>query len=194
MAYAGIPTGMAKPATTNPWFKPVLTAVALLALACALALAASFVVSRQAAPVADHSYDQIEAQRGATSLSAVTAHLEAIEKAAEAKARAMSGVPADTSYEAVENLRANFGVTVDTAAIEKAAAAKARAMSGVPVDTSYDAIEKIRAGSGVTVDTSYEAIEKLRAAGPGAGSSLDAGSFDRKYQEIEARGQHGQLR
>jgi hypothetical protein len=145
---------MAKPASTNPWFKPVLTAIVILAMACALALAASFVIGRQAVPATDRSDDQIEAQRDAT-LSAVTARNEAIEKAAAAKARAMSGVPADTSYEA---------------------------------------IQKLRGQSGVTVDTSYEAIEKARAAGPWSGSSLDAGSFDRKYQELEARGQHGQLR
>ena len=88
-------------------------------------------------------------------LSAVTVNSDAVAIAAANKARAMSGVAADTSYNSVENLRALSGVTVDTDAIAIAAANKARAMSGVAVDTSYNDIEARRALSGVTVDTSY---------------------------------------
>ena len=64
-------------------------------------------------------------------------------------------------------------------------------MSGVPVDTSYNQVEKARGAwslSGVTIDTSYDAVEKARGAAM-TPSQLDATSFDRKYQEIQA--QHG---
>ena len=198
MAYAGTPTGLAhQPAASNRWFKPLLTAVVILAIGFALAMATSFVIGRQAGSAAiDRSFDQIEAQRGAWTASGVSAQTNAaIANAAAAKARAMSGVPADTSYTAVENLRAQSGVTVDTDAIAKAAAAKARAMSGVPVDTSYNQVEKARGAwslSGVTIDTSYDAVEKARGAAM-TPSQLDATSFDRKYSEFQARGQHGQL-
>jgi hypothetical protein len=48
----------------------------------------------------------------------------------------------DTSYDAVENARAQFGVTVP--------------------DTSYDAVEAARLQIFVTTDTSYDAVEATR--------------------------------
>ena len=91
----------------------------------------------------------------------------------------------DTSYNAVEGARAQFGVAPDTSydAVEGI-----RAQSGVTVDTSYDAIEKARALSGVTVDA--DAIQKAAAAKARAMSSVPA--FNGGY-DLTPRGAHGQL-
>jgi hypothetical protein len=99
-----------------------------------------FVGSRAVAPATDRGFDQIEAQRGAAALAAGTssstfvsedkpALAPAIENAAAAKARAMSGVPAVGGTSA-------YGT-------EGAAAAAARAGT-TTVDDSYSAIEKMR--------------------------------------------------
>ncbi len=71
-------------------------------------------------------------------------------------------------------------------AIEKARGAWA--LSGVTVDTSYDAIENLRALSGVTVDSS--AAAKAAAAKARAMSGVPV---DTSYQDLTARGAHGQL-
>ena len=116
MAYAGTPTGLAQQAgASRPW-KTALAAIAVLAIGLALVIAVMLFNSRAVAPAADRGFDQIEAQRGAAVLSAGTTFVSedkpanltpAIENAAAAKARAMSGVPAvvDKSYGTVENLR-----------------------------------------------------------------------------------------
>ena len=106
MAYAGTPTGLAQQAgASRPW-KTALAAIAALAIGLALVIAVMFVNSRVVAPAADRGYDQIEAQRGAAALPGGTSS-NAIELAAAAKARAMSGVPAvvDKSYDSVESAR-----------------------------------------------------------------------------------------
>ncbi len=204
MAHAGTQTDLAKqPAASSGLWKPFLTAVVILAIGVALAMATSFIITNRAAsgPAADASYNAIEKARGAWAQSGVAADTAAIEKAAAAKAQAMSGVAADTSYNSVENLRVLSGIAVD-AAIAKAAAAKAQAMSGVvdnsldaavratsgvAADTSYNAIENLRAQSGVTFDTSYEAAENVRG-GAYPGPKIDWSTFDRT-----PRGAHGQL-
>jgi len=77
MAHAGNPTGLAKqPATstTNGLWQALLVAVVLIALVegmviVSAGLAAKGAVSPAAIPAADHSLDQIEAQRGTVTLS-----------------------------------------------------------------------------------------------------------------------------
>jgi hypothetical protein len=110
MAHAG--TTSTSTGQLGLW-KALLAAVVIAAIALATVIAVPLITGRATtAPAVDRGYDQIEAQRGAATLS---------------------GVSVDTSYTSVENLRAQSGVTFDTGnAIEKAAAAKARAMSGVP--------------------------------------------------------------
>jgi hypothetical protein len=128
MAHAGTPTDLAKqPATSNSLWKPLLTAIVILAIGITLAMAASFLSRASSVPAVDRGYDAIEKARGATNLSGVTVDNFAVQNAAAAKARAMSGVPADTSYNAVEKARGDFWV-----------------LSGVAVDTSYDAVENAR--------------------------------------------------
>jgi hypothetical protein len=121
MAHAGTPTDLAKqPATSSSLWKPLLTAIVILAIGFGMAMATSFIIGNRSTnlPV-DRSYDQIETQRGATTLSGVAVDTNnAVEKAAAAKARAMSGVPAvvDKSYDAVENARGVAplsGTTID---------------------------------------------------------------------------------
>jgi hypothetical protein len=143
MAYAGTPTGLAQQAgTSRPW-KTALAAIAVLAIGLALVIAVLFINSRAVAPASDRSYDQIEAHRGAAALAAGTssstfvsedkpALAPALENAAAAKARGMSGVPA------VGSTSAN--------GTEGAAAAAARAGT-TTVDDSYNAIEKMRAAA-----------------------------------------------
>ena len=77
MAHAGTPTDLAKqPATSTvngPW-QALLVAIVLVALVAGMvivgtSLAAKNTGSPAAIPAADHSYDQIEAQRGTVTLS-----------------------------------------------------------------------------------------------------------------------------
>jgi hypothetical protein len=141
MAYAGTPTGLAQQAgASRPW-KTVLAAIAVLAIGLALVIAVMFVNSRAVAPATGRDDAQVEAQRDATLQSGVT---NAVEKAAAARARAMSGVPGV--------------VNTTSTAVEKAAAARARAMSGVPaVGTRLDA---------TSVDRKYQEIQSRGAHGP----------------------------
>jgi hypothetical protein len=131
MAYAGTPTGLAQQSATRPW-KTLLTAIAVLAIGLAMVIAIMFIGSRAVAPTVDRGYDQIEAQRGATTLS---------------------GASVKSTRFAIDDAR---GLPpVSSGAVEKAAAAKARAMSGVAADTSYDAVENARGVaplSGTTID------------------------------------------
>ena len=95
MAHAGTRTDLAKqPATSNSLWKPLLSAIVILAIGLALAMAASFLGRASTAPAVDRGYDAIEKARGALALSGVTVDADAIQKAAAAKARAMSSVPA----------------------------------------------------------------------------------------------------
>jgi hypothetical protein len=80
MAHAGTPTDLAKqPATSTtngPW-QAVLVAIALVAVVAVAAfvgtsLAAKGAVSPAAIPAANHSLDQIEAQRGAATMTLST--------------------------------------------------------------------------------------------------------------------------
>jgi len=147
MAYAGTPTGLAQKAgTSQPW-KSLLAAVTVLAIGFALVIAVMFVGSRAAAPATDRGFDQIEAQRGAAALSATTSN--AVEKAAAAKGRAMSGVPA---------------------AVEKPYQVDERPRGAV--DNSYNLVENargaaLRTGSALdatTLDRIYQEIQSSRGA------------------------------
>lgn len=155
MAYAGTPTGLAQQAgASRPW-KTALAAIAVLAIGLALVIAVMFVNSRVVAPATGRDDGQIEAQRDATLSAAALGHTTfvsedkpanlapAIANAAAAKARAMSGVPADNSLDAA--------VT--------AAAAKA-ALSGVP------AVDKYARGVSVLTGTTFDPsqIDQSRGA------------------------------
>jgi flagellar basal body-associated protein FliL len=101
MAHAGTPTDLAKqPATSTSIWQPLFSAVVILAIAVALATAALFLSRASTAPAIDRGYDAIEAQRGAAALSGATVDTSsaAIQAAAAAKARAMSGVAVDPAY------------------------------------------------------------------------------------------------
>ena len=86
MAHAGTPTDLAKqPATSTtngPW-QALLVAIALVAVVAVAAfvgtsLAAKGAVSPAVIPAADHSLDQIEAQRGAAVTLSTDAYLNSI--------------------------------------------------------------------------------------------------------------------
>jgi hypothetical protein len=105
MAHAG--TTSTSSGQIGLW-KALLAAIVIAAIGIGMVMAVPFITGGRAttAPADDRGYDQIENQRGATTLSGVAVDTNsAVQKAAAAKARAMSGVPADTSYEAVENAR-----------------------------------------------------------------------------------------
>ena len=77
MAHAGTPTDLAKqPATsTNGLWQALLVVIVLIALVASRVAAPKSV----AAPAADHSFDQIEAQRGAATMTLSTdAYLNSI--------------------------------------------------------------------------------------------------------------------
>jgi hypothetical protein len=123
MAHAGSPTGLAKqPATSSSLWKPLLSAIVILAIGLGLAMATSFIIGNRAAsgPAVDRSYDQIENARGVAPLSGVS--LDTMQKAAAAKARAMSGVAVDTSYTSVESARGTAplsGTTIDPTTFDR---------------------------------------------------------------------------
>src|SRR5688572_13512658 len=94
MAHAGTPTDLTKqPAASGSWGKLLLNAIVILAVGCALAVAATFLTRTASVPAIDRGYDQIEKARGAMNLSGISVDTSAaVENAAAAKARAMSGV------------------------------------------------------------------------------------------------------
>ena len=156
MAYAGTPTGLAQQAgASRPW-KTALAAIAVLAIGLALVIAVMFVNSRAIAPATGRDDGQIEAQRDATLSAGALGHTTfvsedkpvnltpALENAAAAKARAMSGVPAVGGT-------SPYGT-------EGAAAAKARA--GVP------AVDKWARGVSVLTGTTFDPsqIDQSRGA------------------------------
>jgi hypothetical protein len=148
MAHAGTPSDLAtKPAASGSTWKSLLSLVVILAIGIGIVIAVPLITGGRTstAPAVDRGYDQIENARGAATLSGVSVDTDAVAKAAAAKARAMSGVPADNSLDAA--VRGMSGVTVDTAA------QSARQFDPmVPVDsTSFDRKYQelqIRAGHG----------------------------------------------
>ena len=135
MAHAG--TTSTSSGQIGLW-KALLAVVVIAAIGTGMVIAVPFLTASRAttAPAVDSSYNQIEAQRGAMSLSGVAPDnsLDAAVRAAAAK----GAVSVDTSYNSIENLRAQSGVTVDTS---NDAAEKARggAFSGTTIDPStYD--------------------------------------------------------
>ena len=120
MAHAGTPTGLAQQPAASSW-KPFLSLIVILAIGVGLVIAVLLINGGRAitGPAVDRSYDQIESARGAATLSGlsvdtsytsvenlraqsgVTVNTDAaVLKAAAAKARAMSGVPAGTKFDA----------------------------------------------------------------------------------------------
>ena len=162
MAYAGTPTGLAHQAgASQPW-KTVLAAIAILAIGLALVIAIMFINSRAVAPATDRGFDPIEAQRGAAALPGaahtfvsedrpgVGTSSAAFLKAAAAKARAMSGVPAAGGT-------SSYGTEAGRAAIVPAGVGT--------VDDSYNAIEKARDAA-------------MRNGAPLGATSFDASQVD----------------
>jgi hypothetical protein len=157
MAYAGTPTGLAQQAgASRPW-KTALAAIAVLAIGLALVIAVMFISSRAVAPATDRGFDQIEAQRGAAALPGVDTSNAAFLNAAAAKARAMSGVAADTSYDLLENLRAQRGVPSDLSV------APGVRLDATSVDRKYQELQR-RAGA-TSVDLKIQELQ--RQAGHG---------------------------
>jgi hypothetical protein len=133
MAHAG--TTSTSSGQIGLW-KALLAAVVIAAIGIALVIAVPLLAGAKTttAPAVDNAYTQIEAQRGATNLSAVSA--DTLAKAAAAKARAMSGVAPDNSLDAA-----------------------VRAGSAGTVDNSYNDIESLRAQRGVPSDFSVAPID-----------------------------------
>jgi hypothetical protein len=169
MAHAGSTTDLAgQPAASHSTLKALLSLVAILAIGIGMIIAVPLLAGAKTttAPAAD-SYTQIETQRGATTLSGVSA--DTLAKAAAAKARAMSGVAPENSLDAAV----------------RAAAAK----GALSVDNSYNTVENLRAQRGVPSDFSVApgtAAQSARQFDPAVPS--DSNSFDRT-----PRGAHGQL-
>jgi hypothetical protein len=177
MAYAGTPTGLAQQAgASRPW-KTALAAIAVLAIGLALVIAVMFINSRAVAPATGRNDGQIEAQRDATLLSAaamkhayvaqdslrglppvtpfasedkpaVGTSSAAFLNAAAAKARAMSGVPADNSLDAAV----------------RAAAAKASLAGDSGVDKGYGTVQNGRGTSQIWSTFDASEVDQSRGA------------------------------
>jgi hypothetical protein len=138
MAHAGTTTGLAgQPAASGSTWKSFLSLIVILAIGIGMLIAVPLLAGAKttSVPAVDRGYTQIETQRGATTLSGVSA--DTLAKAAAAKARAMSAVAPDNSLDAAV----------------RAAAAK----GALSVDTSYNAVEDSRGVaplSGPTIDPS----------------------------------------
>jgi hypothetical protein len=155
MAHAG--TTSTSSGQLGLW-KGLLAAVVIAAIGIGMVLAVPFITSGRAttAPAVDNSYNQIEAQRGAATLSGVDKSNAAFLNAAAAKARAMSGVPADTSYDLLENLRAQ------RLPLELSVAPGTR-LDATSVDRKYQEIQR-RAGA-TSFERKYQELQ--RRAGHG---------------------------
>ena len=156
MAHAG--TTSTSSGQIGLW-KALLAAVVIAAIGIGMVLAVPLITSGPAttAPAVDRSFDQIETQRGATTLLGVDQSNAAFMNAAAAKARAMSGVPADTSYDLLENLRVQRGVTFDVSV------APGTRLDATSVDRKYQEIQS-RAGA-TSFDTKIQELH--RRAGHG---------------------------
>ena len=144
MAHAGTSTGLAgQPAGSSSW-NGLFSAIVILAIGVGMVLAVPLITGGRAttAPAVDRSFDQIETQRGAKTLLGVDKSNAAFLNAAAAKARAMSGVPADTSYDLLENLRAQRGVPFDFSV------APGTRLDATSVDRKYQEIQS-HAGHGM---------------------------------------------
>src|SRR5260370_29091326 len=96
MAHAGTTTGLAgQPAASRSW-KSFLSLIVILAIGIGMLIAVPLLAGAKttSAPAVDRGYDQIETQRGATTLSAVSA--DTLAKAATSKPRAISRVAPPT--------------------------------------------------------------------------------------------------
>jgi hypothetical protein len=155
MAHAG--TTSTSSGQIGLW-KALLAAVVIAAIGIGMVLAVPFITSSRAttAPAVDRSFDQIETQRGAATLSGVDTSNAAFLNAAAAKARAMSGVPADTSYDLLENLRAQRAPLVFSVA-------PGTRLDATSVDRKYQELQR-RAGA-TSFDRKYQELQ--RAAGHG---------------------------
>ena len=75
MAHAGTPTDLARqPAASGSTWKSLLSLIVILAIGIGMVIAVPLITGGKAttAPAVDRGYDQIETQRGATTLSGVT--------------------------------------------------------------------------------------------------------------------------
>ena len=156
MAHAG--TTSTSSGQIGLW-KALLAAVVIAAIGIGMVLAVPLITSGRAttAPAVDRSFDQIETQRGATTLLGVDQSNAAFMNAAAGKARAMSGVPADTSYDLLENLRVQRGVTFDVSVVP------GTRLDATSVDRKYQEIQS-RAGA-TSFDTKIQELQ--RRAGHG---------------------------
>jgi hypothetical protein len=154
MAHAG--TTSTSSGQIGLW-KALLAAVVIAAIGIGMVLAVPFITSSRAttAPAVDRSFDQIETQRGATTLAGVDQSNAVFLNAAAAKARAMSGVPADTSYDLLENLRAQRGLSF--------VSAPGARLDATSVDRKYQELQR-RAGA-TAFERKYQELQ--RAAGNG---------------------------
>ena len=116
MAHAGTPTDLAKqPATstTNGLWQAFVVAIVLLALVAGMVIVGTNLASKgSAVPAADHRYDQIEAQRGATTFAGPKA-----DRRFDELILAPAGAPfSDGSYDQAEKNRggASSGATQGT--------------------------------------------------------------------------------
>ena len=114
MAHAG--TTSTSSGQIGLW-KALLAAVVIAAIGIGMVLAVPFITGGRAAtaPAVDNGYTQIETQRGATTLSGVSA--DTVAKAAAAK----GALSVDTSYDAVEKARggALSGPTIDPSTFDR---------------------------------------------------------------------------
>ena len=118
MAHAG--TTSTSTGQTGLW-KALLAAVVIAAIFIGMVLAVPVITGGKAAsaPAVDNSYNQIEAQRGTMSFSAVAPDnsLDAAVRAAAAK----GALSVDTSYNAAEKARSGAfsGTTIDPSTFDR---------------------------------------------------------------------------
>jgi hypothetical protein len=155
MAHAG--TTSSSSGQIGLW-KALLAAVVIAAIGIGMVIAVPLITSGRAttAPALDNSYNQIETLRGATTLSGVDKSNAAFLNAAAARARAMSGVPADTSYDLLETLRAQRvpfelsvapGTRLDATSVDRKYQEIQRQARATSFDRKYQELQR-RAGNG----------------------------------------------
>ena len=115
MAHAG--TTSTSSGQTGLW-KALLAAVVIAAIGIGMVLAVPLITGGKAAsaPAVDNSYNQIESQRGTTTLSSVTS-----QNSLDAAVRAAAGGSVDNTYNAAEKARSGAfsGTTIDPSTFDR---------------------------------------------------------------------------
>jgi hypothetical protein len=179
MAYAGIPSELTKqpaPSTSSGRVgssKSLLSLIVILAIIVVVAMATAFLAGSNRGvglPTADRSYDQIEAQRGATTLAATAAD-RSYDQIEAQRGAPLSVGPAGLSRAQIASLQASGGSAglsrAQIASLQASIAAAGQSLQGSVSRMVYQTaphvtLRRTAHKAVATEDHSYDSIENFR--------------------------------